>query len=43
MTGVAVYDLSRLARNVRLMANLRDELERRQIALLAGNLPNLAF
>jgi DNA invertase Pin-like site-specific DNA recombinase len=43
VTGVAVYDLSRLARTVRLMANLRDELERRQIALLAGNLPNSRF
>ena len=37
---LAVYDLSRLARNVTLMVNLRDELERRQVTLLAGNLPN---
>ena len=37
---LAVHDLSRLARNVTLMVNLRDELERRQVTLLAGNLPN---
>ncbi len=43
VAGIAVYDLSRLARDVRLMANLRDELDRRQVALLAGNLPNSRF
>ncbi len=37
---IAVYDLSRLARNVRLMANLLHELDRQQIVILAGNLPN---
>lgn len=37
--GIVVYDLSRLARNVRLMTNLLHELERRQVAILAGNLP----
>lgn len=40
IAGVAVYDLSRLARNVRLMANLLHELDRQQITVLAGNLPN---
>src|SRR5436190_15986344 len=40
VAGIAVYDLSRLARNVRLMVNLLHELERQQIAILAGNLPN---
>jgi len=30
--GIAVYDLSRLARNARLMLNLRDELERVEVA-----------
>ncbi len=39
IAGIAVYDLSRLARNVRLMVNLKDELERQQVAILAGNLP----
>ncbi len=40
IAGIAVYDLSRLARNVRLMANLLHELDRQQIAIRAGNLPN---
>ena len=40
VAGIAVYDLSRLARNVRLMTNLLHELDRQQIAILAGNLPN---
>jgi site-specific DNA recombinase len=40
IAGVAVYDLSRLARNVALMARLREELEKQQVAILAGNLPN---
>ncbi len=39
IAGIAVYDLSRLARNVRLMANLLHELDRQQIVILAGNLP----
>ncbi len=40
IAGIAVYDLSRLARNGRLMANLLHELDRQQIVILAGNLPN---
>lgn len=39
VTHIAVYDLSRLARNATLMLNLRDELDRRNVTLLAGNLP----
>jgi DNA invertase Pin-like site-specific DNA recombinase len=38
--GVAVYDLSRLARNARLMLNLHHALERAGIPLLIANMPN---
>ncbi len=41
--GIAVYDLSRLARNTRLMLDLAHELERRQIPLLVANLPGARF
>jgi site-specific DNA recombinase len=41
--GIAVYDLSRLARNARLMLNLRDELDRHQVALAVGTMPNTRF
>jgi len=41
--GIAVYDLSRLARNARLMLNLRDELERHQVALAVATMPNTKF
>ena len=43
VTGIAVYDLSRLARNARLMLDLQHELERRQVALLVANLPGANF
>ena len=43
VTAIAVYDLSRLARNARLMLDLRDELDRRQVTLLVANLPNTSF
>jgi DNA invertase Pin-like site-specific DNA recombinase len=41
--AIAVYDLSRLARNARLMLNLHHELERRQVALLVANMPGANF
>ena len=43
VASVAVYDLSRLARNARLMLDLRHELERRQVPLLVANLPGASF
>jgi len=43
VSGVAVYDLSRLARNARLMLDLQHELERRQVPLLVANLPGARF
>lgn len=41
--GVAVYDLSRLARNARLMLELRDELEAHQVTLLIATMPETTF
>ena len=41
--GVAVYDLSRLARNARLMLELRDELEAHQVTLLIATMPQTSF
>ena len=38
--GVAVYDLSRLARNARLTLNLHHALEQAGIPLLIANMPN---
>ncbi len=43
VAGIVVYDLSRLARNAKLMLDLRDELERRQVPLLVANLPGASF
>ncbi len=43
VAGIAVYDLSRLARNARLMLDLQHELERRQVPLLVANLPGANF
>jgi DNA invertase Pin-like site-specific DNA recombinase len=40
---LAVYDLSRLARNATLMLGLRNELERRGVPLLVANLPGASF
>ena len=40
MAGIAIYDLSRLARNASLMLPLRDELEKRQIPIRAATMPN---
>jgi DNA invertase Pin-like site-specific DNA recombinase len=41
--GLAVYDLSRLARNARLMLSLRDELERHYVTLLIATMPQTTF
>jgi DNA invertase Pin-like site-specific DNA recombinase len=41
--AIVVYDLSRLARNARLMLDLLHELERRQVPLLVANLPGAKF
>ena len=41
--GVAVYDLSRLARNARLMLGLRDEMERHSVTLLIATMPQTTF
>ena len=43
VASIAVYDLSRLARNARLMLDLRHELERQQVPLLVANLPGARF
>jgi DNA invertase Pin-like site-specific DNA recombinase len=43
VASIAVYDLSRLARNARLMLDLRHELERQQVPLLVANLPGAKF
>jgi DNA invertase Pin-like site-specific DNA recombinase len=43
VAAIAVYDLSRLARNARLMLNLRDELERHQVPLLVASMPGANF
>jgi DNA invertase Pin-like site-specific DNA recombinase len=43
VAAIAVYDLSRLARNARLMLDLQHELERRQVPLLVANLPGARF
>ena len=41
--GVAVYDISRLARNARLMLELRDELEAHNVILLIATMPQTSF
>lgn len=41
--GRGVADLSRLARNARLMLDLSAELERRRVPLLIANMPNASF
>ena len=43
VAGIVVYDLSRLARNSRLMQNLLFELERHRVALLVANMPGTSF
>jgi DNA invertase Pin-like site-specific DNA recombinase len=39
VAGIAVYDLSRLARNAQLMHNLKAALDRRNVPLLVANMP----
>ncbi len=43
VAGVAVYDLSRLARNTRLMLNLKHLLDERNLRLIVSNLPDSRF
>jgi DNA invertase Pin-like site-specific DNA recombinase len=43
VAGIAVYDLSRLARDSRLMLNLKHELDRRNLRLIVSNLPGSSF
>jgi DNA invertase Pin-like site-specific DNA recombinase len=43
VAAVAVYDLSRLARNARLMLELKAELDRRNLHLIVSNLPDSRF
>ena len=43
VASIAVYDLSRLARNARLMLDLQHELERRRVPLQVANLPGARF
>jgi DNA invertase Pin-like site-specific DNA recombinase len=43
IAGVAVYDISRLARNARLMLNLKHELDARNLHLIVSNLPDSRF
>ena len=43
VVGVAVYDLSRLARNARLMLELKAELDRRNMHLVISNMPDTKF
>ncbi len=42
-SAIVVYDLSRLARNARLMLDLHSQLERQQIPLLVANMPGASF
>ncbi|HET7494186.1 MAG TPA: recombinase family protein [Candidatus Limnocylindrales bacterium] len=43
VASIAVYDLSRLARNARLMLDLHHELERQNVPLIVANLPGATF
>jgi len=43
VSGVAAYDLSRLARNAHLMLNLKQELDARNLRLIVSNLPDSRF
>ena len=43
VSTLLVYDLSRLARNARLMLDLAGELERRRVPLLVANMPGANF
>lgn len=43
IAGVAVYDLSRLARNAQLMLTLKAALDKRNVAVLLSNMPTTRF
>ena len=43
VAAIAVYDLSRLARNARLMLNLRRRARARQVPLLVASMPGAKF
>jgi DNA invertase Pin-like site-specific DNA recombinase len=43
VAGIVVYDLSRLARNARLMLDLHHQLEAQHVPLLVANLPGARF
>lgn len=43
IAGIAVYDLSRLARNARTMLNLKAALDKRNVAVLLSNMPTTRF
>lgn len=43
VAGIAVYDLSRLHRNIRNMLDLSAELERRRVPLLVATMPAASF
>lgn len=43
VAGIAVYEIGRLARNARLMLNLKAELDARSMPILVGVMPNTRF
>lgn len=43
IAGIAVYEIGRLARNARLMLNLKAELDARSMPILIGVMPNTRF
>jgi DNA invertase Pin-like site-specific DNA recombinase len=43
VAGICVYDLSRLARNAKMMLNLKSELDQRQVQLRVATLPGSQF
>lgn len=43
VAGIAVYEIGRLARNARLMLNLKAELDARNMPILIGVMPNTRF
>lgn len=43
VAGIAVYEIGRLARNARLMLNLKAELDARAMPILIGVMPNTRF
>lgn len=43
VAGIAVYEIGRLARNARMMLNLKAELDTRSMPILIGVMPNTRF